>query len=132
MAMAEMVGNNGKVISVDVQDEMLQMVRQKSEKVGLQSRIELHKAEPERIGVTEKVDFALAFYMVHEVPDKKSFLYEVASILKPVGKFLIVEPKFHISKTAFDETVKIAQSAGLKLVSTPKVFFSRAVLLGPG
>ena len=131
MAMADMVGESGKVISVDVQEEMLQMIKRKSEKAGLQSRIELHKAEPEKIGVTDKVDFALAFYMVHEVPNKKSFLTEVASILKPNGKLLIVEPKFHISKTAFDETVKIAQSAGLKLVSTPEVFFSRAVLMEP-
>ena len=132
LAMADMVGENGNVISVDVQDEMLQMVKRKSEKAGLRSRIELHKAEPEKIGVTEKVDFALAFYMVHEVPDKKRFLSEVSSILKPVGKFLIVEPKFHISKMEFDEAVKIAQSTGLKLVSKPEIFFSRAVLMEPG
>lgn len=132
LAMAEMVGEKGKVISVDVQDEMLQMVKQKSERAGLKSRIVLHKARPEKIGVTEKVDFALAFYMVHEVPDKKSFIGEVANILKPGGRFLIVEPKFHVSKAAFDETVEVARSAGLKPISEPGVFFSRAVLLERG
>lgn len=129
LAMAEMVGTSGKVISVDVQDEMLRIVKQKSEHAGLGSRIVLHKARPEKIGVTEKVDFALAFYMVHEVPDKKKFLTEVASIMKPGGKFLLVEPKFHVSKAAFDETVGIARSAGLRPISEPEVFFSRAVLL---
>jgi SAM-dependent methyltransferase len=75
------------------------------------------------------VDFALAFYMVHEVPDKRSFLSEVASHLKPDGRFLIVEPKFHVSESSFDITLKIARSVGLEQVSKPKFSFDRAVLL---
>jgi len=75
------------------------------------------------------VDFALAFYIVHEVPDKKSFLSEVASHLKPGGRFLIVEPKFHVSKPDFDGTLKIAKLVGLEQISEPKVLFSRSALL---
>jgi ubiquinone/menaquinone biosynthesis C-methylase UbiE len=129
IAMAEMVGKKGKVISVDIQDEMLQMLKRRSEQVGLESRIHLHKSQPDKIGVSEKVDFALAFYMIHEVPNIESFLGEVAAILKTQGKLLIVEPKFHISKSSFEDTIKIAQSAGLRPISWPKIFFSRAVLL---
>jgi ubiquinone/menaquinone biosynthesis C-methylase UbiE len=129
LAMAEMVGKKGKVISVDIQDEMLQMLREKSEHEGLKSRIFFHKAQPDKIGIPEMVNFALAFYMVHEVPDKRSFLSEVASHLKPDGRFLIVEPKFHVSKPDFDSTLKIAQSAGLEQVSEPRILFSRAALL---
>lgn len=129
MAMAEMVGEKGKVIAVDIQDEMLQMLRQKIEHTELESRIRTHKSSPDKIGISEKADFALAFYMVHEVPDKERFLREVATILKPQGKLLIVEPKFHVSKSSFEETINIAQSAGLNLVSRPSIFFSRAALL---
>lgn len=129
LAMAKMVGEKGRVISVDIQEEMLQMLRDKSERAGLKSRIIPHKSQPDKIGVPEMVDFALAFYMVHEVPDKKSFLSEVVSHLKPDGKLLIVEPKFHVSKPDFDSTLKVAQSAGLKQISEPKVLFSRAALL---
>jgi ubiquinone/menaquinone biosynthesis C-methylase UbiE len=129
LPMAEMVGETGKVISVDIQEEMLQMLRDKSESAGLKSRIIPHKSQPDKIGISEMVDFALAFYMVHEVPDKKSFLSEVVSHLKPDGKLLIVEPKFHVSKPDFDSTLKVAQSAGLKQISEPKVLFSRAALL---
>lgn len=129
LALARMVGEEGKVISVDVQEEMLQILRRKSEHAGLSSRIILHKAQPKRIGVSEKVDFALAFYMVHEVPDKSSFLREVTSLIKPHGKFLIVEPKFHVSKGSFEETVEIAEASGLRLLSRPKIMFSRAALL---
>lgn len=128
LAMAEMVGEKGKVISVDIQEEMLQMLMDKSARAGLKSRIEPHKAQPDKIGLSEMVNFALAFYMVHEVPDKKGFLSEVASHLKPDGRFLIVEPKFHVSKPDFDNTLKVAQSAGLKQISEPKILFSRAAL----
>lgn len=131
LAMAKMVGEKGKVISVDIQDEMLQILKNKSELKGLNSRIVLHKAQPEKLGISEMVDFALAFYMVHEVPDKKSFLSEVASHLKPEGRFLIVEPKFHVSKFDFDSTLEVARSAGLEQISEPKISFDRTVLLKP-
>lgn len=129
LAMAEMVGEKGKVISVDIQEEMLQMLKRKSEQAGLGSRILIHKSQPNKIGVSKRVDFALAFYMIHEVSDIGSFLRELAMLLKPRAKLLIVEPKFHVSKSSFEETIGIAQSTGLRPIRWPKVFFSRAVLL---
>jgi len=132
LAMAEMVGETGKVISVDIQEEMLQILKRKSEQAGLGSRIIFHQSQPNKIGISEKVDFVLAFYVVHEVPNIESFLREVAILLKPLGKLLIVEPKFHVSKSSFEETIRVAESVGLKPISWPKVFFSRAVLLRQG
>ena len=132
LAMARMVGEGGRVISVDIQEEMLQILQQKSEQAGLASRITQHKSEPKRIGISEKVDFALAFYMVHEVPDRVGFLGEVASALKPRGRFLIVEPKLHVSKSSFEETIETAESTGLAQISRPRIFFSRAALLQKG
>jgi ubiquinone/menaquinone biosynthesis C-methylase UbiE len=129
IAMAEMVGEKGKVISVDIQNEMLQMLKQKSEHMGLESRIQIHKSQTDKIGISEKVDFVLAFYMIHEVPNKEGLVSEVAAILKPRGKLLIVEPKIHVSQSSFEETINMAQSVGLKPISWPKVFFSRTVLL---
>jgi ubiquinone/menaquinone biosynthesis C-methylase UbiE len=129
LAMARMVGDGGKVISVDLQEEMLQILSQKSKDAGLQSRIHLHRSRPDGIGIKEKVDFALAFYMVHEVPDKAGFLSEVAALVKPRGRILIVEPKLHVSRSSFEETVEVAEATGLRLISRPKVFFSRAALL---
>ena len=131
IAMARMVGETGKVIAVDVQDEMLQMVKQKAVKEGLDSRVITHKSEPDRIGISDRVNFALAFYMVHEVPDVKTFLKEIASLLKSNGKLLIVEPLIHVSASSFKNTVDAARSAGLKSISEPGIRFSRSVLLQP-
>src|SRR5512137_393436 len=114
IAMAKMVGESGKVIAVDVQEEMLQMVREKAAQQGLESRIVTHKSGPDRIGLSEMVDFALAFYMVHEVPNAKAFLKEISSVLKPKGKLLVVEPMFHVSATSFERTIDIARQVGLR------------------
>ena len=128
IAMAKMVGESGKVIAVDVQEEMLQIVREKAAQQGLESRIVTHKNGPDRIGISEKVDFALAFYMVHEVPNAEAFLKEIVYMLKPKGMLLIVEPKMHVSADVFEKTIGIARQAGLSPISEPKIRFSRRKL----
>jgi ubiquinone/menaquinone biosynthesis C-methylase UbiE len=128
IAMAKMVGETGKVIAVDVQDEMLNLLRMKAAKDGLESRIITNKCEQDRIGISAKADFVLAFYMVHEVSNVEAFLKEVALLLKPKAKLLIVEPKFHVSAYSFKRTIEAAHLAGLKPVSELKIRFSRSML----
>jgi ubiquinone/menaquinone biosynthesis C-methylase UbiE len=128
--MTEMVGENGKVIAADIQEEMLEKVRKKAQKAGLIARVQTHKSEQERIGVTEPVDFALAFYMAHEVPDKLKFFKEIATTLKPGGRLLLVEPVFHVSKAEYENTIHIAKDSGLSPIKDEKIPFSRATLLG--
>jgi len=127
--MADMVGETGRVIACDLQEGMLDKVREKVQGSDLERRITLHRSEQERIGIPEPVDFVLAFYMVHEVPDHGSFFREIHSALKPGGLALIVEPPFHVSKNAFEKTVDRARAAGLKPVLQPRVLLSKTVLL---
>ena len=67
--------------------------------------------------------------MVHEVPNQEILFKEIKSILKPNGKALIVEPKFHVSKTTFEETEKVVKKIGFEVIERPKLFMSRAVVL---
>ena len=127
--MAKMVGERGMVIAADLQEGMLQKLKNKIQETKIEKRIRLHRCEEDRMGITEKIDFALAFYMVHEVPDQEKFFKEMRSILKPDGKFLIIEPKFHVSKEAFEETIKRAITIGFKPSEKPKVLLSRAMVL---
>ena len=130
--MARMVGKSGRIIAADMQEGMLQKVKEKIKGTELEERILLHKCGENNIGVSEPVDFVLLFYMVHEVPNKEHFFNEIRAILKPNGQVLIVEPPFHVSKSAFEETVRKAGEAGFAVVERPKVFFSRAVRLKMG
>ena len=130
--MAQMVGRSGRVIASDLQEGMLQKVRDKIKGTALEERITLHKCEENRIGVTAHVDFVLLFYIVHEVLNKKAFFYEIATILRQTGQVLIVEPSFHVSRSAFEETVKKAGAAGLPSAEGPKVFLSKTIVLKKG
>ena len=128
IAMADMVGKNGKVIAADLQDGMLEKVKSKLNESN-RAIIKLHKCKEDRIGVTEKVDFVLAFYVLHEVPSQEGFLREIRAILKPGGKVLIIEPNFHVTKKAFEESISTATTVGFKSEQGPKVSGSRSVLL---
>ncbi len=127
-----MVGSSGRVIAADLQEGMLQKVRDKIKGTELEERITLHKCDKEKIGVTEKVDFVLLVYMVHEVPDKQALFSEIGTILNQNGQVLIIEPPFHVSKKAFEETVKIARDAGFTAVEGPKLFLNKTVILKKG
>ena len=127
--MAQMVGNSGRVIASDLQEGMLQKLRDKIKGTELDKRITLHKCEENKIGVSDEIDFVLLFYIVHEVPNKEALFNEIGTILKPNGQVLIVEPPFHVSKSAFEETIKKARNAGFILVERPKVLFSKTAIL---
>lgn len=131
IGLARLVGESGQVISVDLQGQMLDKVRSRARQQDLASRIRLHQSRPDRIGLREPVDFALAFWMVHEIPDRKSFLAEVRGLLKPAARLLVVEPWFHVSGADWQRTVALASEVGLQSVAEPQVGLSRAILLGP-
>ena len=126
--MARMVGKTGHVIAVDLQAGMLQKLNDKVEGTELEERITLHLSTEDKIGFSGRVDFVLAFYMVHELPDQDAFFSEIATLLKPSGKVLVVEPPLHVSKKAFEKTVRKARNAGLRLAEKPKVFFGKSAV----
>jgi trans-aconitate methyltransferase len=84
---------------------------------------------PVRNGICDKLYFALAFYVIHEVPDQDDLFRELSSMLQPNGQILVVEPRMHVSKSAFKEMVKKAFAAGFKTETGPKVIFSKTVIL---
>ena len=99
---AQMVGNSGRVIASDLQEGMLQKLRGKIKGTELDKRITLHKCEENKIGVSDEIDFVLLFYVVHEVQNEEALFDEIGTILKPSRKVLIIEPPFHVSKSAFE------------------------------
>jgi ubiquinone/menaquinone biosynthesis C-methylase UbiE len=127
--LAQMVGISGRVIAADLQEEMLAKLADKIKGTELEKRIALHKCEKNKIGLSQIVDFVLAFYMVHEIPNQEEFFKELESILQPGGQVLVVEPPFHVSKSTFAETIRKAVNAGFKPAEGPKVLLSKTVIL---
>jgi ubiquinone/menaquinone biosynthesis C-methylase UbiE len=128
--LAKIVGERGKVFAADVQPEMLNALQKRAKRAGVEKRITLHLCKKDSLGLNTEFDFALAFWMVHEVPEQESFFREIRSVLKPNGKLLISEPTIHVTKVLYEEAVKKAIKAGFVLKSNPSIFLSRSALLG--
>jgi len=126
---AGLMNGNGKVIAADLQPGMLEKVRSKIIKNGKIPNIVLHTCETVRIGVNEKVDFILAFYVIHEIPDHVKLFKELKGILKPGGRILIVEPNFHVRKKAFEQMRKTAEDTGFETCKYKKMVMSRTLIL---
>jgi ubiquinone/menaquinone biosynthesis C-methylase UbiE len=131
LPMARLVGDTGRVIAADLQDQMLHQLQRRAVQAGLQSRIQPHRCQPDTLAISEPADFVLTFWMVHEVRDKTAFLQEIRNLLKPTAHYLLVEPKLHVGATDFQKTVDIAYGIGLNPVAQPKIGLSRAVLFEP-
>jgi ubiquinone/menaquinone biosynthesis C-methylase UbiE len=127
--LARMVGGLGKVIAADLQEGMLEKIKRKTLNSNAQKIIELHKCQDDKIGVSNKVDFILVFYMLHEVPDQFKLMQELKTLLKPEGIIYISEPKFHVSKNEFSKSQSLMKKAGFEIIDEPKVAFSRTVVL---
>lgn len=103
-----------------------------TERAGLGQQIETRTCKAESLGVEDligQMDFVLAFAVVHETPEPGHFIKEVANVLKTGGRLLIAEPKGHVPGTEFRETVTVAENAGLRIVDTPRIARSHAVLM---
>lgn len=129
LTLARLVGGRGAVIAADLQTQMLAGLRRRAERAGLLDVIQLVQSTPERIGIPKPLDFALAFWMLHEVRRPEAFLGEIFTVLKSGGSLLIVESFVHVTRPAFEKTVTLAQSLGFEVTERPQVGFSRAVLL---
>jgi ubiquinone/menaquinone biosynthesis C-methylase UbiE len=93
LELARLVGPKGRVIAIDIQPKMLNALARRAKKVHLESRIELRQPEANRMCANDiqgRVDFVLAFAVVHELPDAEVFFGEMYRVLKPEGQMLLV------------------------------------------
>jgi ubiquinone/menaquinone biosynthesis C-methylase UbiE len=128
IAMAKIVGKSGRVIGVDLQQEMLAIMLRRAQRAGVAERITPVLCNSRETGVTMPADFALAFWMVHETPDAKIFLKQVYAILKISGRLLIAEPKMHVSPAEFNRITAAVRGIGFQEAATPAIRFSHAAL----
>jgi len=132
LELARRVGPSGRVVAVDIQPKMLSVLTRRARKAGLGDSVDARLAQPDSMPLDDlagAVDFALAFAMVHELPDQARFFSQVAATLKPGACMLLAEPAGHVKPPAFDAELAIAAQAGLVLDSRPAVSHCLAALL---
>ncbi len=130
IAMAELVGDSGRVTALDLQHKMLEITRKRANRAGIGHRIQTVQGTADQLGGDGSIDFALAFWMVHEVPDRFGFFNRICSALKPDGILLVAEPAMHVSRKEFDRTIALASETGLQPhAQQPKVRWSLSKVL---
>jgi len=116
LPMAKMVGSTGKVYCFDIQEKMLSKLisRAKSENLDFILEPRLATENNSFSDLNQSIDFALLFYVAHEVPNQNDLFRKLALMLKPGALLYFEEPKGHITLNDFEESVKIAERNGFK------------------
>ncbi len=127
--LAELVGPSGRVIAADIQKRMLDALLRRARKRGVADRIQTHLSSPQSIGIHQKVDFVLAFWIVHEISDQDNFFKEVRDILKASRCLLLAEPIIHVTGQMFSRTLSRAKEIGFTAKKEPRIALSHSALL---
>ena len=89
---AELVGPQGLVSAIDIDEENLQVLRQKAEQQGLSERISTILTHDESIPLPDRqFDRALIANVLHELKNPQDYLVETRRILKNGGEVWVIE-----------------------------------------
>jgi SAM-dependent methyltransferase len=132
LELAHLVGESGRVVAADIQPKMLDKLKRRAARRGLAGRIETRLAQKNSLPVSDlrgRVDFVLAFALVHEMPEAAPFFRQAAETLKPGAPLLLAEPKGHVKPAQFDAELKAAAGAGFVEAGRPAIRSSYTALL---
>ena len=132
LPLAELVGKSGRVIAVDLQEKMISVLAKKAKRRGLAERIETRICTGDSFKIDDlagKIDVALTFAVLHEIPDQPRALAEIVKALKGGGTMVIAEPKGHVTKEEFQQTLSVLKGLGMEVAEWPEIWHSEAVVM---
>lgn len=132
LPMARLVGPSGKVVCVDVQEKMIRSLEMRAERAGLGDRIVARVCSSTSLNLGSlagQIDFALAFAVVHEMPDIPGFFADLAKVLKPAGLCILAEPRGHVPDRDFEASLAAASENGFRIAARPVIYGCHAVVL---
>jgi len=121
----------GSLVLVDVQEEMLQMARERLEGKGF-ANVEYYRADAVSLPLeSESVDVAFLVAVLGEVPDRSSCLQEIWRVLRPAGMLSITEMKLGDPDfIPMPEMLGSVQAAGFSRLAQYVSLFSYTVNFG--
>jgi ubiquinone/menaquinone biosynthesis C-methylase UbiE len=122
----ERVGAHGRVAGIDPSVQMIARAREKAERAGLPVDFQVgvieHLAFPD-----QSFDVVLSTFMMHHLPPdlKRQGLIEVARVLKPEGRLLILDLKGHTGpwKSSIGEQSPLLNEAGFAHIEMGEIRF---------
>ena len=124
LQMAKLIGEKGQVLAVDVQPEMLKLLRERTEEQGIENVIPILGSYHNPRLPRNSVDLILMVDVYHELSHPVQMLDAMKASLKPDGVIVLVEfrsedksvPIKRLHKMSKDQINKEMQANGLKLV----------------
>ncbi len=132
LPMARLAGPSGRIIAVDIQPKMLAVLSRRAHRAGLAESVETRLATADSLGLDDlerRIDFVLAFAVVHEMPSAASLFAQAARVLKPECNLLLAEPAGHLKPGQFEAELASAAQAGFRVTAEPAIPHSRNALL---
>ena len=108
--MATAVGSGGKVLAVDVQPEMIQMLKQLAQKAQLSQIVPVQCSETDVGLQPNSVDLAIIVDVYHELAYPFEVLASVIRALKPGGRVVFVEYRAEDRGVPIKELHKMSQA----------------------
>ena len=104
---ARQVGPTGRVIGVDMTDEMLERARRNAQRLGLLN-VEFRKGLIEALPLEDaSVDAVVSNCVINLSPDKESVFRELARVLRPGGRLVVADI---VSNGELDEPFRSAEN----------------------
>lgn len=114
LLLAERVGPDGKVLAVDIQPEMLEMLRKRQEEAGHENIERILGDEDDPKLAAGSCDLILLVDVYHEFSDPEAMLGHMRRALKPDGRIALVEFRAEDPKVPIKPLHKMSKKQILK------------------
>jgi ubiquinone/menaquinone biosynthesis C-methylase UbiE len=104
----------GKVVAVDIQPEMLDAIRKKQEKLGLNNLETRLSTEDNPQLAPNSIDVALFVDVYHELSKPREVMEQVAASLKPGGRVVLIEYRGEDPSVPIKELHKMTEAQAKK------------------
>lgn len=133
-ALCRLVGPDGEVVLVDVQQSMLERALARCKRSGsVGAQLTPVVADGSCLPIDGHLDFALLSWMLHEVDDVTALWRRLVKLLVPGGRALVIEPRLHVSRADYERELAPAIELGLMRQDIETILYSYAALLSaPG
>jgi len=132
LPLGRLVGEKGKVISVEIQERMIKTLEKRVRKAGLEDIIEVRPCSGESLLIEtfkNQIDFAVAFHVVHEVSGAEKMFREIYETIRPGALLFVAEPKGHVTEDELKNEIETAKECGFKLLNRPDIKRNRSFML---
>lgn len=117
--MAEQVLPTGKIMAVDVQDEMLARLKKRANKMGLENVVGIKGSSKAPNLPDESIDVALMVDVYHEFEFPFEMMQAISRAMKPGGRVILVEYRMEDATVPIKKVHKMSQIQAKKEVAQP-------------